>query len=56
MAKKIYGTTFNTFTRNLQTAPALDTDSFQMNQLFHPYAGSMYFGFVGRRASATGNR
>lgn len=47
--KKIYGTTFNTFTRNLQTAPVLDTDSFQINQLEHPYAGSMYFGF-GRSA------
>lgn len=47
--ESIYGTTFKTFKENFTTAPVIDTDSFQINQLYHPYQGAMYFGF-GRSA------
>ena len=47
--KGIYGTTYKTFEHNLKTAPVVDSDSFQINQLYHPYQGAMYFGF-GRSA------
>ena len=47
--KSIYGTTYKTFEHNFKTWPVLDSDSFQINQLFHPYQGAMYFGF-GRSA------
>lgn len=44
-----YDSTWSTFTRNLRMSPVVDSDSFQINQLYHPYQGAMYFGF-GRSA------
>ncbi|MCE9614459.1 MAG: DUF3943 domain-containing protein [Lentisphaerae bacterium] len=44
-----YDTTYKTFERNFKTAPVVDADTFQINQLYHPYQGAMYFGF-GRSA------
>lgn len=49
LEKSIYGTTYKTFEHNFKTAPVIDSDAFQINQLYHPYQGSMYFGF-GRSA------
>ena len=45
----IYATTYKTFEHNLKTTPKVDSDSFQINQLYHPYQGAIYFGF-GRSA------
>lgn len=45
----VYDSSFKSFSRNFKTSPVLDTDSFQINQLYHPYQGAMYFGF-GRSA------
>ena len=42
----IYHTTYKSFERNLTTTPVIDADSFQVNQLLHPYQGAMYFGFA----------
>ncbi|MBA4388906.1 MAG: DUF3943 domain-containing protein [Verrucomicrobia bacterium] len=44
--EEIYGTTYKTFERNFKMAPVIDTDSFEVNQLFHPYQGAMYFDFA----------
>jgi hypothetical protein len=44
--EEIYGSTWNSFGRNFRTAPVLDGDTFQINQLYHPYQGAMYFGFA----------
>ena len=44
-----YDSTVKTFEHNVRTAPVVDSDSFQINQLYHPYQGAMYFGF-GRSA------
>ena len=41
-----YDTTFSTFEDNLTTVPEVDSDTFQINQLYHPYQGAMYFGFA----------
>ena len=49
IAEKIYGTTFKTFEQNFKMTPVVDADSFQINQLYHPYQGAMSFGF-GRSA------
>ena len=45
----IYATTYKTFEHNFKTTPVLDSDLFEVNQLYHPYQGAMYFGF-GRSA------
>ncbi|MCF7864615.1 MAG: DUF3943 domain-containing protein [Kiritimatiellales bacterium] len=47
--EQVFDTTFSSFQDNLTTAPVIDSDSFQINQLYHPYQGAMYFGF-GRSA------
>lgn len=44
--KSIYGTSYRTFEKNFKTTPVVDADSFQINQLFHPYQGAMYFDFA----------
>lgn len=49
LEKEIYATNYKTFEHNFKTAPVIDTDSFKINQLYHPYQGAMYFGF-GRSA------
>ena len=49
LEKGTYDTTFETFERNFKMSPVIDSDSFQINQLYHPYQGAMYFGF-GRSA------
>lgn len=49
LEKEIYGTTYGSFEKNFKTMPQVDSDSFQINQLYHPYQGAMYFGF-GRSA------
>ena len=49
LEKSIYSTDYKTFERNFKTVPVVDSDSFQINQLYHPYQGAMYFGF-GRSA------
>jgi hypothetical protein len=41
-----YDTTWDTFTHNLKTAPVYDKDPFSVNQLGHPYQGSVYYGFA----------
>ena len=43
---KEYGTDTRTISRNLTTAPELDKDPFSINQLGHPYQGSIYSGFA----------
>lgn len=47
--EQIYGSTYKTFERNFKMSPVIDADSFQVNQLYHPYQGAMCFGF-GRSA------
>ncbi|OGV69460.1 MAG: hypothetical protein A2283_16375 [Lentisphaerae bacterium RIFOXYA12_FULL_48_11] len=47
--EEVFDTTYKTFERNFKTTPVVDSDSFQINQLYHPYQGAMYFGF-GRSA------
>ncbi len=44
--RDIYRTSGNTFEHNVQTVPKVDSDLFQINQLYHPYQGAMYFGFA----------
>ena len=44
-----YDSTFSSFEHNFTTTPVIDADTFQINQLYHPYQGAMYFGF-GRSA------
>jgi hypothetical protein len=41
-----YGTSGSSIWRNLKTAPVLDTDPFDVNQIGHPYQGSFYYGFA----------
>jgi hypothetical protein len=43
--KQTYDTDEHTFWKNLRTAPDFDTDPFSVNQLGHPYQGSIYYGF-----------
>jgi hypothetical protein len=39
-----YETGWDSIAKNLRTAPALDRDPFSINQLGHPYQGSIYHG------------
>ena len=39
--EQVFDTTFNSFQDNLTTSPVIDSDSFQINQLYHPYQGAM---------------
>lgn len=41
-----YNTTLSTIKRNLRSSWAVDNDPFKINQLGHPYQGSMYHGFA----------
>lgn len=44
--KVVYGTTFSSFRKNATGRWIADTDPFAMNQFYHPYQGSLYFGFA----------
>ena len=44
--KAVYGTTLSTIKRNATGKWVADTDPFAMNQFYHPYQGSIYFGFA----------
>jgi hypothetical protein len=48
----VYHTNLSTVRRNLRRSWGVDSDSFTINQLGHPYQGSMYHGFA--RASGLG--
>jgi hypothetical protein len=41
-----YSTDGHSIWKNLRTAPQFDTDPFNINQIGHPYLGSMYYGFA----------
>jgi hypothetical protein len=41
-----YNTSFSSFETNLQRKWQVDDDPFDTNQIAHPYAGTMYFGFA----------
>ena len=41
-----YGSDGSTFKDNLHSGWIIDHDPFATNQVFHPYAGSLYFGFA----------
>ena len=41
-----YGTNAHTFWKNLTSAAVIDNDPFSVNQLGHPYQGSIYYGFA----------
>jgi len=41
-----YGTDGHSIWKNFRTAPQFDTDPFSVNQLGHPYQGSIYYGFA----------
>jgi len=41
-----YDSDGRTIWRNLRTAPGFDQDPFSINQLGHPYQGSLYYGFA----------
>jgi len=41
-----YDTDFDSFERNLKTAPVYDKDPFSVNQIGHPYQGGIYYGFA----------
>jgi hypothetical protein len=43
---KDYDSDGNTIWKNLRTAPGLDHDPFKINQIGHPYQGSIYYGFA----------
>lgn len=42
----VYGTDFSSFEDNLHKGWIVDHDPFDTNQILHPYAGSIYFGFA----------
>lgn len=44
--KQTYDTDADTFWKNLKTSPDFDEDPFSINQLGHPYQGSLYYGFA----------
>ncbi|MBI3547140.1 MAG: DUF3943 domain-containing protein [Gammaproteobacteria bacterium] len=44
--KEVYGTTYESFRRNVTGRWVVDTDPFAMNQFMHPYQGSVYFGLA----------
>src|SRR5947207_3198548 len=41
-----YDTDERSFWKNLRSSPTLDKDPFSVNQLGHPYQGSLYYGFA----------
>jgi hypothetical protein len=41
-----YETNWDTIRKNLETAPTYDKDPFSVNQIAHPYQGSLYYGFA----------
>jgi len=41
-----YDTDWHTIWRNLRTAPEYDKDPFSVNQIGHPYQGSVYYGLA----------
>jgi len=41
-----YDTDWDSIWRNLRTAPVFDTDPFSVNQIGHPYQGSIYYGLA----------
>src|SRR6266550_3626939 len=41
-----YQSTLSSIRRNLRSSWVVDSDPFKINQLAHPYQGSMYFGFA----------
>src|SRR5262249_56532041 len=41
-----YDSNWDTIWKNLRTAPEYDKDPFNVNQLGHPYVGSLYYGFA----------
>ena len=43
---KTYAVNLSTINRNLRTSWVVDNDPFKINQLGHPYQGSMYHGFA----------
>lgn len=44
--KVVYGTTWASIRKNATGRWFADTDPFAMNQFYHPYQGSLYFGFA----------
>jgi len=44
--KSVYATTFSTIRRNATGKWVADADPFAVNQFYHPYQGSLYFGFA----------
>ena len=45
--KKVYSVTLSTFRDHVDHGPwGFDQDAFKINQLMHPYQGSMYYGFA----------
>jgi hypothetical protein len=44
--KDVYGVNWPSIHHNLTHAWVFDTDPFSTNQLMHPYAGSVYYGFA----------
>jgi Domain of unknown function (DUF3943)/Carboxypeptidase regulatory-like domain len=45
--KKVYSVTWSTFRDHVDHGPwGFDQDAFKVNQLLHPYQGSMYYGFA----------
>jgi hypothetical protein len=43
---RVYETDWDSVLRNLRTAPEFDTDPFSVNQIGHPYQGSVYYGLA----------
>src|SRR6185295_8527297 len=41
-----YQSTLSSIRRNLHSSWVVDSDPYKINQLAHPYQGSMYFGFA----------
>jgi Domain of unknown function (DUF3943) len=41
-----YDSDWDSFTKNLKTAPIYDKDPFSINQLGHPYQGGIYYGLA----------
>ena len=41
-----YNSDWDSFERNLKTAPVYDKDPFSVNQIGHPYQGGIYYGFA----------
>jgi hypothetical protein len=51
-----YAVTMDSIRRNLHSSWTVDSDPFKVNQLGHPYQGSMYYGFARSAASTSGSR